>query len=81
MIDCSLRSFSRYIPSNIKKPKPADWGTSLCKVWAYSRKSDKLITYKEWQSEAVEKTKTSKKKDATQKNVTINTKSYKSVKV
>jgi hypothetical protein len=50
-------------------------------VWAYSRKSDKLITYKEWQSEAVEKTKTSKKKDATQKNVTINTKSYKSVKV
>ena len=32
MIECSEHSFSRYIPENILKPKPEDWGTSVCKV-------------------------------------------------
>ena len=32
MIECSARSFGRYVPENIPKPKPEDWGTSLCKV-------------------------------------------------
>ena len=32
MVDCSARTFGRYIPSNIVKPKPQDWGTSLCKT-------------------------------------------------
>ena len=32
MIECSARSFGRYVPENILKPKPEDWGTSLCKV-------------------------------------------------
>ena len=32
MIECSAHSFGRYVPENILKPKPEDWGTSLCKV-------------------------------------------------
>ena len=31
-VDCSYRSFCRYVPDMIKKPKPEDWGTSLCKT-------------------------------------------------
>ena len=27
-----VRRFSRYVPDNILKPKPEDWGTGLCKV-------------------------------------------------
>ena len=32
MVECSYRSFCRYVPDTIKKPKPEDWGTSLCKT-------------------------------------------------
>jgi len=27
---CSLSSFKRYVPFNVQKPKPNDWGTCLC---------------------------------------------------
>ena len=33
MIECSARSFGWYVAENILKPKPEDWGTSLCKVF------------------------------------------------
>ena len=32
MIECSARSFGRYVPENILKPKSEDWGTSLYKA-------------------------------------------------
>ena len=32
MIECSARSFGRYVPENILNPRPEDWGISLCKV-------------------------------------------------
>ena len=112
LIECSLSAFSRYVPSNIIKPKPTDWGTSLCKIclnpelkveainesgvdlnyllsmtndelriWSDARKADDIITYKEWQSEAVEKKKSAKVKDDQSKDVTVKTKTYRSVKV
>ena len=28
--ECSWTSFKRYIPFNVKKPNPSDWGTCLC---------------------------------------------------
>ena len=31
-VDCSYAQFTRYIPSNIIKPKPEDWGTCLCMI-------------------------------------------------
>ena len=31
-VDCSYHSFCRYVPDMIKKPKPEDWGKSLCKT-------------------------------------------------
>ena len=91
MVECSLRTFGHYIPANVVKPKPEDWGTSLYKgclnpelkvealkepgvnlEWLLSlddvqlkncgdrQKTDELITYKEWQTERVSKTKTTK---------------------
>ena len=32
MVKCSLSTFARYLPKNVAKPKPEDWGTSLCKM-------------------------------------------------
>ena len=32
MVDCSMWTLTRYIPSNVVKPKPQDLGTSLCKL-------------------------------------------------
>ena len=108
MVDCSVRTFGRYIPSNIVKPKPQDWGTSLCKTclnpelkveclrepgvnleWLlgldkeqlqeFSEKhsTNELITYKEWQSERVTKTKTAKVAD--RQEILIDTKTYRNV--
>ena len=28
--NCSFAQFTRYVPKNITKPKPEDWGTCLC---------------------------------------------------
>ena len=93
LVDCSLRSFTRYVPSIVRKPRREDWGTSLCKTCLNPelkiealKKSEitvdklvqfsndqlktfeenfsqtKLITYKEWISEPLTRTKTSKSK-------------------
>ena len=32
LTECSKRSFSQYVPDNILKPIPEDWGTNLCKM-------------------------------------------------
>ena len=112
LIECSLRSFTRYIPPSIKKPKPEDWGTSLCKTclnpelkvealklpditlnklldfdndqlksFEETFSITELVTYKEWISEPVTHKKTSESKPVLHKeNITINTKSYRSVK-
>ena len=90
--ECSLSTFARYLPKNVVKPKPEDWGASLCKTclnpelkiealrdpevkletllslddaqlkkWSEkSKDNNNLITYKEWQTEIVKKTKTLK---------------------
>ena len=113
-IDCSYRNFCRYVPEQIKKSKPQDWGTSLCKIClnpelkveglkssnvgcstdvsveslislnneerkGFTKKMSKkkLVTYKEWQTEKGSTTKVSK----TTKDATIQSKTYRSVKV
>ena len=90
--ECSLSTFAWYLPKNVVKPKPEDWGASLCKTclnpelkikalrdpevkletllsldhaqlkkWSEKFKdNNNLITYKEWQTEIVKKTKTLK---------------------
>ena len=32
MVECHYSTFTHNIPQNIRKPKPEDWGTSLCKT-------------------------------------------------
>ena len=32
IVECLLSNFARYLPKNVVKPKPEDWGTSLCKT-------------------------------------------------
>ena len=32
MVECHYSTFRQNIPKNIRKPKPGDWGTSLCKT-------------------------------------------------
>ena len=108
------RNFCRYVPEQIKKPKPQDWGTSLCKIclnpelkveglkssnvecstdvsveslislnneerkeFTKKMSKKKLVTYKEWQTEKGSTTKVSK----TTKDATIQSKTYRSVKV
>ena len=94
--ECSLSTFAQYLPKNVVKPKPEDWGTSLCKTcsnpelkiealrdpevkletllslddaqlkkWSEKFKdNNNPITYKEWQTEIVKKTKTLKRNGA-----------------
>ena len=31
-MECSISNFACYIPKNVVKPRPDDWGTSLCKI-------------------------------------------------
>ena len=32
MAECSISTFASYLPKNVVKPKPEDWGTSLCEM-------------------------------------------------
>ena len=112
MAECSISTFAWYLPKNVVKPKPEDWGTSLCetclnpelkieglrdpevkletllslddaqlKKWSEKFKdNNNLITYKEWQTEIVKKTKTLKGSGA-KKDVNVDTKTYRSMKV
>ena len=32
-VGCSYQCFTRYVPDMIKKPKPEDWRTSLCRTY------------------------------------------------
>ena len=32
MVEFLLSTFAWYLPKNVVKPKPEDWGTSLCKT-------------------------------------------------
>ena len=33
VVECLLSTFVRYLLTNVVKPKPEDWGTSLCKTF------------------------------------------------